>query len=195
MPTIGNLGRYKGRPVFADAFTPEPGFTEPQEMNANAQKMSGLVLSSESVEEVDEQQRLQFCRRIHVRYDGDPEQKLTRTLKALLDTGSLHSLIFESRMTELDIHYVPCKEEKYLYSIEQRRFRVLGQREILFMYRQMTAIHAAIVYVLEDPPDGMQPNFDILLGREHLIPANAVRADYGIIGSSFHVANRPPAHL
>lgn len=176
-----------------DAAAEEPAGQETsQEFNETDQKLTQFTVTKTKSKLDKMQQKMQFYRRICILYDGDPDNDKTATRKAILDTGSQHSLTFESHMKKLDIHFERYPEAKYLYSVEQRAFRVIGRREIFFRYKDREVVHRAKLCVLEDPPENLAPSFDVLLGRDHLIPAKVVQINREVAGDAFHVSNRKP---
>ncbi|KAK5075670.1 hypothetical protein LTR70_010018 [Exophiala xenobiotica] len=190
-----NTQLVNGELVVADAIAPEPrGQEEPQEPTVADQMLAGLKLETEEPKPDDKQKRTQFFRRISVLFDGDLENKKMQTLRAFLDTGSLHSLIFESGLNELECRFSPFGKAKYLYSVENRRFSVIGKKELMFKYRGKDKEHSTNVYILKDPPDGTESSFDILLGREHLVTANAVQVNTDVVGETFQVSHNAPSH-
>lgn len=131
-------------------------------------------------------ENLQVFRRVHVLYDENPEGLKAATIRALLDTGSSATLMFKYTLDDLQLNFLPYKKTRSLYNSATHRFRVIGTRELTFMYRGKSQIHQVDVLVLEDPKDGTKPSFDILLGRDHLLSSNAIVGGHmKVIGDTY----------
>lgn len=139
-------------------------------------------------------ERLQFFRRICILYDGDPDNTKMEVICALLDTGSYYTLIFASKMEELEINWTRFRRDERLplVSVQNKEFHAVGSREIVFMYKGMSTRHSVTAFVLEDPENGKSISFDILLGREHLVKSKAIMANHGVIGRYHAVSQRLP---
>lgn len=180
--------------MLADAAAPEPADDQtPQVMNDGDRLLTRLVPAASTRSE-DIQKVEQFFRRIYILYDGDPDNQRARTRRALLDTGSRHSLVFERTLEDLEIRYQPFKEVLLLTSVQQRKFKAIGHRQILFKYRGRDATHTADFLVLKNPRKGLNPSFDVLLGRDHLIPTDAVQINKAIVGDTYHVSDQTQGH-
>lgn len=175
-----------------DAAEEPAGQETSQYLNEADKKLTEFTLTRTKSKLDKNQQKTQFFRRICILYDGDLRNEKAATRRAMLDTGSWHSLTFKSHIEKLGIHFYRFKEARFLFSVEQRPFRVIGRREILFQYKGRQDIHRARLCVLEDPPENEAPSFDILLGREHLIPAEVVQINTAVAGDTYLVLDGKP---
>lgn len=127
-----------------------------------------------------------FCfRKICILFDKDPKNRQSQMIRAMLDTGSPHTFIFECELKKLGLSYNPATGGKEFLSVTNERFVAIGTRQLRFKYRKIVKEHWVTAFVLRDPPEDQQPAFDILLGRDHLIPTGALVGNPEVIGTFF----------
>jgi len=163
--------------------------------NAANQVLASLRCRMEEVEPDNIQMRRQPFRRIRVLYDGDPNGCRTQLIRACLDTGSSLSVIFQSKMAELGLKFSYLKKPQRIDSVTETQLLVIGKREIIFTYQRKEIEHSADVYVLKDPQTNTKPNFDILLGFDHVFTANAFRVNTDVVASTCQVSDYPPSRM
>lgn len=122
-------------------------------------------------------------RRVHIRYDNDPEDKEARLQCIMHDTGAGGSLTFENKLNALDLTFVRSDSMRTLVSVTGDTFTPIGRRQIFFSYQgRPDKIHSAYLYVLPTPSNDMDPSFDFLFGRDVVRSIKAITWDYNTIG-------------
>jgi len=158
-------------------------------MNDNNKQFTKLVAAEDKPEEEVVKTGRTFFRAIFILYDGDRNDSRKEMIHAMLDTGSGHTFIFESELRKLELRYMATDTVEEFVSITTERFKAVGTRQLFFKYRNIDTVHSVIARVLKDPLGNQKPNFDILLGRDHLTPSRALVANPEVIGQTCFVTH------
>ena len=120
----------------------------------------------------------------YIRFDNDPEGTNAKAQCVMHDTGSARSLTFRSKLQELGMPFEPFQYQGgTLTSITGHDFKPIGRRQICFSYeKKPDKVLWVNVLVLDDPPTGLKPSFDFLLGRDFIKKERIVIWDKDIIG-------------
>lgn len=122
-------------------------------------------------------------RKIHVRYDNDPENKSARVQHIMHDTGAGCSLTFEGKLQKLNLKFERESYNTDLTSVTGEKFRPIGKRRLCFSYYSVPDVeHWTEIIVLPDPPNGLEPTFDMLFGRDTIRKVRAINWDMTVIG-------------
>lgn len=120
------------------------------------------------------------CIRIH--YDLDKDNKRARTQYVMHDTGAACSLTFEGKLKNLNLMWA-SQQMPVLTSVQGRKFRPLGMRQIFYSYYDYPdKQYQANLVVLKDPPKDLVPSFDILFGRDTIEHNGAITWNINVIG-------------
>lgn len=157
-------------------------------ISSNGDVNSSAAIPSTSLGDVlaDDRKLDGTFRRIHVRFDGDPEGSRARVQLIMHDTGSGVSLAFESKMRALGLNFEPVTYNINLISITGEVFCPIGRKHLCFSYYDFPdKDYWTDIIVLSDPVDDLKPGFDILFGRDTIRKVGAITYDLGVIGVNY----------
>jgi len=122
--------------------------------------------------------------RIHI--PGDNTGESAQGCRALLDSGSKHSITFRKIVCELGYEpYLYQREHRRIETISGQQLTVIGNVRIRWNVLGYPNIYLVEFVVLEDRDSG-EPTFDFLLGRDWIGESKAFIRNTDAIPAYFH---------